>query len=76
MKALLDTDLLLDVALHRAEFFADSADVLRWAEANPGQAAAALAFGARCIVTRNTSDYRRSPVLAIPPAEFLKAVNP
>jgi hypothetical protein len=36
------------------------------------QAAAALAFGARCIVTRNTSDYRRSPVLAIAPAELIK----
>jgi len=132
MKVLLDTDLLLDVALHRAEFLADSAAVLRWAESNPGraavawhslanlsyllrpdarpfirellefvdvpmagteaamqaigfpmndfedalQAAAALAFGARCIITRNTADYRRSPVPAISPAQFIKEVNP
>jgi predicted nucleic acid-binding protein len=132
MKVLLDTDLLLDVALHRAEFWADSAAVLRWAESNPGraavawhslanlsyllrpdarpfirellefvdvpmvgteaamqaigfpmndfedalQAAAALAFGARCIVTRNNADYRRSPVPAISPAEFIKEVDP
>jgi|WetSurMetagenome_2_1015567.scaffolds.fasta_scaffold51319_1 hypothetical protein len=128
MKALLDTDLLLDVALCRKDFFAVSATVLGWAESNPGraavawhslsnlsyllrpdarpfirallefvevpmvgteaamqaigypmrdfedalQAAAALAFGARFIVTRNVSDYRRSPVPAIAPSEFIK----
>jgi len=37
MKVLLDTDLLLEVALRRAEFLANSAAVLRWAESNPGQ---------------------------------------
>lgn len=41
MKILIDTDILLDVALRRAGFFADSAAVLSWAEANPGQAAVA-----------------------------------
>jgi hypothetical protein len=41
VKILIDTDILLDVALRRAEFFADSAAVLSWAEANPGQAAVA-----------------------------------
>ena len=41
MKVLLDTDILLDVALRRAEFFEDSAAVLRWAESEPGQAAVA-----------------------------------
>jgi predicted nucleic acid-binding protein len=132
MKVLLDTDLLLDVALRRTEFLANSAAVLRWAESNPGraavawhslanlsyllqpdarpfirellefvvvpmtgteaarqaiafpmsdfedalQAASALAFGAHCIVTRNTSDYRRSPVPAISPGEFIKDVIP
>jgi predicted nucleic acid-binding protein len=131
MKVLLDTDLLLDVALRRGEFFAGSAAVLRWAESDPGraavawhslanlsyllrpdarsfirelleflevpaagteavmqalgfpmsdfedalQAAAALAFGAIYIVTRNTADYRKSPVPAITPAEFIKKVN-
>ena len=40
------------------------------------QAAAALAFGATCIVTRNTADYRRSPVPALSPAKFLKQINP
>jgi len=40
------------------------------------QAAAALTFGATCIVTRNTADYRRSPVPALSPAEFLKRINP
>ena len=32
MKVLIDTDVLLDVALARAPHAADSADVLRWAE--------------------------------------------
>ncbi len=36
------------------------------------QAAAALAWGADAIVTRNIADYRRSPVRALTPAEFLK----
>jgi hypothetical protein len=128
MKVLLDTDLLLDVALCRTEFFTNSAVVLKWAESNPGlaavawhslsnlsylirpnarpfirallefieipmagteaamqavsypmndfedalQAAAALAFGARFIITRNVSDYRRSPVPAISPSAFIK----
>ena len=41
MKILIDTDILLDVALRRSEFYAHSAAVLSWAEANPGQAAMA-----------------------------------
>jgi hypothetical protein len=40
------------------------------------QAAAALAFGGGFIVTRNIADYRRSPVPAISPAEFMKKVDP
>ena len=36
------------------------------------QAAAALAWHADAIVTRNVSDYRRSPVRALSPATFLK----
>jgi hypothetical protein len=36
------------------------------------QAAAALAWQADVIVTRNVSDYRRSPVRALSPAAFLK----
>lgn len=126
MRILLDTDVLLDVALRRSEFFEDSAAVLAWAEANPGsaavawhsvanlhylvrpdcrefirdllnfvevapvatddlraalgfpmkdledamQASAALAFGARYLVTRNLPDYRKSPVPAISPGAF------
>ncbi len=132
MKALVDTDILLDVSLRREEFYDDSAAVIGWAESNPGcaavawhslanlsyllrpdarpfirdllefieipmvgteaarqavdfpmadfedalQAAAALAFGAVCIVTRNTADYRRSPVPAIRPAAFIRKVAP
>lgn len=128
MKVLLDTDILLDVALRRAEFVNDSAAVLSWAEANPGsaavawhsianlahlirpdgrefirdllefvdvagvdtddmraalgfpmkdledamQASAALAFGARHIITRNLPDYRKSPVPALNPSAFRK----
>ncbi len=41
MKVLLDTDILLDVALFRRDFFEASALVLEWAEAEPGQAAVA-----------------------------------
>jgi hypothetical protein len=41
MKALLDTDILLDVALQRGAFFERSAAVLSWAESTPGQAAVA-----------------------------------
>lgn len=41
MRLLLDTDILLDVALRREAFFETSANVLRWAEAEPGQAAIA-----------------------------------
>jgi len=36
------------------------------------QAAAALAWHADVIVTRNVTDYRRSPVRALSPAAFLK----
>ena len=41
MKVLLDTDILLDVALSRLEFFQQSSHVLEWAESEPGQAAVA-----------------------------------
>ena len=130
MKCLVDTDVLLDVALKRSSFFAASADVLRWAEKggqaaiawhslsncayllkNDGreflrmllsildvapvgakeahralelpmkdledalQTAAALSWGADYIVTRNTSDYRKSPLPAISPKKFLARVN-
>lgn len=39
MKVLLDTDILLDVALFRRDFFEASAHILEWAE--PGQAVVA-----------------------------------
>ncbi len=39
------------------------------------QAAAALAWNADFIITRNLPDYRRSPVPAITPAAFLKSLN-
>jgi predicted nucleic acid-binding protein len=131
VKALLDTDVLLDVALRRPRFLADSSEVLEWAESEPGQAAvawhslsninyllrpdarpfirdllefaevpptgteaarhaigfamrdfedalqaaAALAFGASYIVTRYATHYRRSPVPAVAPAEFLAHIR-
>ena len=127
MKTLIDTDILLDVALQRVGFFPDSSRVLEWAEAAPGQAAvawhslsnlayllrpdarsfihgllefvevapvatlqarqalnlplqdfedalqvaSALSFGANYIVTRNFAHYRRSPVPALSPRQFL-----
>lgn len=127
MKALIDTDVLLDVALAREPHLQHSAAVLRWAEAggraavawhsltncayllkgggrpflarllrmvevatvgsadagralalpmrdleDAFQAAAALAWQADVIVTRNGADYRRSPVRAMSPAAFVK----
>ena len=39
------------------------------------QAAAAFAWGADLIVTRNLPDYKRSPVPAISPAAFLKKIG-
>lgn len=41
MKILVDTDVLLDVALGRPAFRGDSGDVLAWAEGVPGRAAVA-----------------------------------
>jgi predicted nucleic acid-binding protein len=130
VRILIDTDVLLDVALARAEFLLASAVALRWAERHPGhaaiawhslsnlayllrpdarpfasdllrfvhvartgtdeaqlalhfpmadledalQAAAAQAFRASYIVTRNTSDFRGSPVPALSPAHFAARV--
>ena len=126
MRILLDTDVLLDVALERQAFLAASQDVLRWAEGEPGQAAvawhtlsniayltvsprkfirellefvevaevgteearqavglpmndledalqaaAAIAFEATFVVTRNVRDYRKSPIPVLSPAAFL-----
>jgi predicted nucleic acid-binding protein len=127
VKTLLDSDILLDVALQRARFFLDSSRMLEWAETAPGQAAvawhslsklayllrpdarsfirgllefvevapvatlqarqavnlplpdfedalqvaSALSFGANYIVTRNRAHYRRSPVPALSPTQFL-----
>lgn len=130
MKALIDTDVLLDVALIREPHARASAAVLRWAESGGSaavawhsltncayllkrdgrpfldrllrvvevaavrtadarralqlpmsdiddafQAAAALAWGADVIVTRNLADYRHSPVVALAPAAFMKRVG-
>jgi len=40
------------------------------------QASAALAFNADLVITRNTKDYRHSPVPAITPEEFLVKISP
>jgi predicted nucleic acid-binding protein len=126
MKLLIDTDVLLDVALGREPHVQASAAVLKWVEAGGKaavashsiancayllknarpflralmqivevaavgknetrraldlpmtdledtlQVAAAESWGADLIITRNLRDYRRSPVKAISPDEFLK----
>ena len=41
MRALLDTDVLIDIALKREPFFAAAAEVVRWAQDTPGQSAVA-----------------------------------
>jgi len=126
MKLLIDTDVLLDVALGREPHVRASAGVFKWVEAGGKaavashsiancayllknarpflrgllqlfdvapvgkhesqraldlpmtdledalQVAAAESWGADLVVTRNLRDYRRSPVKAISPDEFLK----
>jgi predicted nucleic acid-binding protein len=127
MKILIDTDILLDVALDRAPFADSSGQLLDWAESHPGaacvawhtlanvaylvkgnsraflrqllsfviipststdaarqalelpvadledafQVATAQTFAADHIITRNLKDYRRSPVPAAIPEQFL-----
>jgi len=131
MRALVDADVLLDVALKREPFFEDASEVIRWAQGEPGeiavawhslsniaylvrpdarpfinhllqfievpatgtreakqavnfpmsdledalQCAAALAFEALFIVTRNSKDYQNSPIPAITPRKFLAKVG-
>lgn len=131
MKVLIDTDVLLDVALATQPFLTTSQRVLDWAEIHPGdaaiawhsisniayllkpnprrfllellrfvdvatvstaqakmalsmqisdledamQVAAALAFGADHIVTRNYKDYRNAPISVVSPAEYLRTAT-
>ena len=131
MRALLDTDVLIDVALNRVPFAGPAAEVVNWAEDAPGQAciawhslsniaylvrpdartflqnllrfvevaavgtreakqalsfpmndledalqaAAALAFDAHYIVSRNLNHYRHSPIPALSPSQFLKVTG-
>ncbi len=128
MKILLDTNVLLDVALRREAFFTSSAETLEWAEAHPKlatvawhslstiayllkpsprkfiqdllefvnvpsvghddallalrmpiedfedslQAATAIACNADFIITRDIADFRKSPIPAIEPSDFLR----
>ena len=37
MRALVDTDILLDIALNREPFVRASAEVIRWPQSQPGQ---------------------------------------
>lgn len=131
MRILIDTDVLLDVALGREPWLAASSETVAWAVDHPGaaavawhtvaniaylapsdargflgdllrsvdvapcsthhalqalafpmadledalQAAAALAFGADWIVTRNLSDFRGSPVPALAPTAFAAGIT-
>ena len=129
MRILLDTDILLDVALAREPHVTDSASVLVWAESGGAaavawhsltncscmlkggkpflekllrlvevatvgtadakralalpmpdvddafQSAAAVAWRADFIITRNLPDYRHSPVPAITPTDFLNKLE-
>ncbi len=131
MRVLIDTDVLIDVALKRPEFFHDSHRILEWVETGGAQAAvawhsisnlaymmtdardfirdllqfieiapcsasevlvaldlpmkdledamqasAAKSFNATWLITRNIDDYRKSPVPAISPSDFLKKLVP
>jgi predicted nucleic acid-binding protein len=131
MRVLIDTDVLLDVALNREGFVRESQQVLAWAQEEPRQAAvawhslsniayltgpaarefardlmefvevaptgtkeakqalgfpmrdfedalhaaAALAFDALFIVTRNVRDYKGSPVPPMSPTQFIKELG-
>ncbi len=129
MRVLIDSDVLLDVALAREGHVTASAAVLEWAESGGAaavawhsltncsyllkggrpflkklleivevapvatvdalsalrlpmsdvedsfQAASALSWKADFIITRNLPDYRKSPVPAISPVDFLKRIN-
>jgi predicted nucleic acid-binding protein len=129
MRILIDTDVLLDVALAREPHLAASAAVLEWAHQgghasvawhsltncsyllkggkpflqkllkivevaavgdagarvalclpmndleDAFQAAAALAWKADFIVTRNVADYKKSTVKAVTPAAFIKSMG-
>jgi predicted nucleic acid-binding protein len=131
MRILIDTDVLLDVALNREPFVSQSRQILDWAQSEPRQAAvawhslsnifyltgsssrdfikdliqfvevaptgskeakqaigfpmadfedalqaaAALAFDALFVVSRNSRDYKGSPVPAISPARFIKELG-
>lgn len=129
MRVLIDSDVLLDVALAREGQVTASAAVLEWAESGGAaavawhsltncsyllkggrpflkklleivevapvatvdalsalrlpmsdvedafQAASALSWKADFIITRNLPDYRKSPVPAISPVDFLKRIN-
>jgi predicted nucleic acid-binding protein len=131
MRVLIDTDVLLDVALKREPFVRDSRKILDWAQGEPRQAAvawhslsnifyltgspardfikdllqfvevaptgtrearqalglpmgdledalqaaAALAFDALFVVTRNSRDFKGSPIPAISPARFIKEIG-
>ena len=131
MRVLIDTDVLIDVALKRTEFFRDSNQILEWVETGGGQgavawhslsnlayimtdargfirdlvqfvevapsgaleilaaldlpmkdledamqAAAAKSFKAAWLITRNVDDYKKSPVPAISPTDFLEKLEP
>ncbi len=129
MRVLIDSDVLLDVALAREGQVTASVAVLEWAESGGAaavawhsltncsyllkggrpflkklleivevapvatvdalsalrlpmsdvedafQAASALSWKADFIITRNLPDYRKSPVPAISPVDFLKRIN-
>jgi len=82
MKILIDTDVLLDVALQRPSFYEASGLVLDWAEGEPGQAAVAwhslsnLAY----LVRPDARDFIRdllqfAEVALVGTAQALQAIN-
>ena len=84
MRILVDTDVLIDLALDRRphEIAPTTTDSLRVAGRLPltdfedaMQVAAALACGAEAIATRNVRDYARSPVEAVLPATLVRRLS-
>lgn len=67
MMVLLDTDVLLDIALARPALTLPMNDI-----EDSFQTAAAVSWGADFIITCNLPGYKHAPVPAISPAAFLQ----
>ncbi len=77
MRVLLDTNVILDIALERQPFYAAAAKILQASDfldfEDAVQNAAAIDCRIDAIITRNKADYRTSPLTVLAPEEFAAA---